>query len=265
MREGGTWPFMDRRPERMLPSRPRRWQTRAEGRRSTTNRLTWQSTSYTFNSRSAWETAAGASALPETFDSIGVDTLFRQGSPPVVLPDFALASIALGDNDFLNLIDVLGDDFGTYAVGLSAPVASMFVNGDAGPGLAPYFVEEVELSLTVPVSAWGTSFSLEGFFDPEGVQIELDSGGGTLDTLFITDGLATIEGAFFGFNANAGEQVSTILFQSTRSDGFASGQPFAIDDVVGVPIPEPASGALVFALVGAVAGRCLRRRASTSG
>ncbi|MBN2023187.1 MAG: hypothetical protein JW809_10400 [Pirellulales bacterium] len=190
----------------------------------------------TYNTRASWEAAVGGSGWfwEEDFNSFLTDTEFRTG--PVDLGEFTLQQD--GPDVFgtsYNRIDVAP----FFYVNIDAsPYALVLVNHDATD-------TTVDMVFDAPIWAWGAEFNL-------GLQGELlavvKHAGGAEETIAVPN---PSDPFFFGFTTNPMEWIESITFVPQKTIS-GTVEAFAMDNVVGAPIPEPATF-VIWSLLGTLA------------
>ncbi|MDP6634930.1 MAG: PEP-CTERM sorting domain-containing protein [Phycisphaerae bacterium] len=164
-----------------------------------------------FTDRTAWEAAIGGVDWTVDFEGYAVDTPFH--TVAVDVGPFSLEQTGTSTSTWRNSIKTTG-------------YADMYTDFGA---------VEVDLTLDVPVYAWGADF-----FDLDGELLNLELIGDDNQVVEVTQSTG-----FFGIvTSSTAVQISKITFVSRTEDLGTSGETFEMDDVAGA-VPEPATLSLL--------------------
>jgi hypothetical protein len=198
----------------------------------------------TFSDREEWLAAIGGSpSWHEDFDKYG---RIRFHTVPAQFDYFSL----FGEMDSTGSNLIVDGDTSTSIN--HTPRARLFVEHDQPV--------TVDMGFHNPIAAWGASFI--GATDNEQLLIEL---------LFARDGLTTTldvpdaplrDVTFFGFIVNAPLLVDRLKFKAQTS--LDNGEPFGMDDVMAVSVPEPSTCLIALTLFSQACQNC-RCRARRAG
>jgi hypothetical protein len=116
---------------------------------------------------------------------------------------------------------------------------------------------EVTIWFDMPVTSWGADFGLG--VDTEGADI-VTSNGLTIPVPAFPSTLPPNPSvsSFFGFVTSTAQPISSITFKSRLSLPHQA-EGFALDNVVGVLVPEPTSAVLLLGIFVGCAGLARRR------
>lgn len=199
----------------------------------------------TFNSRPAYDLAAGPATSNENFSSFATDVSFQ--TSPVVCAGFSIQQEGI-NAAFRNNIDVVPT---TFTDNNGTANASCFTDADA-PGTM------VRITFPSAVLAFGADFyGIEGATaGAEGLVAEAFNGASIISTYNFPDlpGITTMQ--FFGVVAGAGEQITSVRLRSRLVVAGVIGEGFGMDDVtINANVPEPTGFLPVLAATVAAARR----------
>jgi hypothetical protein len=210
-----------------------------------------------FNSRTAWQAAAGNPSFIEDFSGFAADTPFR--TSPVALNGMTIQQE--GPSLGVPLRNVIDVPPLTFSEGNGTSAAQLITNFPEGadPGT------QVRIAFVQPNSAFG--FESWQANSAEGAVLEVFDGATLLGSQVLTNG----DGAFLGYVLTGGDTATLIRFGSATLLPGSAAEGFAIDNLVGVnasgpsgasPVPEPGSLALLgFGTIGVLGyGRWRQRR-----
>ena len=176
-----------------------------------------------FNSRPAWQLAAGTIVGSEDFNSFGADTPYGPGSSLSLSGGMTLGSLGSTGENTIDL-----PPYQTSESNVDGTASARAFNN-----FTPFF------TFSTPIGAFGADFS--AFQDDIlRTQVEVYDGASLIATL--TPSILPSGVRFYGFAANAGEQFTEIRFVSVNSD------VFGIDNIeIGstASVPEPSAVSLL--------------------
>jgi hypothetical protein len=194
----------------------------------------------------AWEAAAGAATFTEDFSGFVADTSFKNS--PVALSGMTISREGPeGGLDNSNMIDVPPL---VFSGGSGTAQAELFVNTNEGVNIGT----QVRIAFAALNKAFGfESWEAVGL---EGSVLEVYNGA----TLLGSQNLGGANAAFLGYTLTGGDVATSVRFRANLLIVGTSGEGFAIDNIAGVAVPEPAGWMLMSAaLVGLRCGRVSRR------
>jgi hypothetical protein len=198
-----------------------------------------------FTNRALWAAAAGAATFTEDFSSFAADAPFH--TAPVALNGMSISREG-PEPGLSNYVDVLPL---VFPGGSGTNQGELFVNAIEGVAVG----SNVRITFNEPNVAFG--FDVWEAVGLEGARLDVYDGAVQLRTEQIPGGNA----AFLGYVCTAGEAASSVLFRANSLIVGTSGEGFAIDNLAGVSVPEPAAASLAAVALGAV---MLRRRGTIS-
>lgn len=177
-----------------------------------------------FTNSATWQAAAGASTFTEDFSGFASDTSFA--SSPVAISGMTISREG-PEPGLSNFIDVPPLMFSS---GSGTAQAELFTNSNEGVNIGTQVrIAFSQLNIAFGFNSW-EAVGLEGSI------LEVYNGA----TLLGSQNLGAANAAFLGYTLTGGDIATSVRFRSNLLIVGTSGEGFAIDNLAGVSVPEPA-------------------------